>query len=221
MSVSEGREIREVLDAIDAYRTLEVGLAYGMSTLHICEAIRDKPDARHIAIDPLQTTEFDGIGLLNLERAGLRHLLDFYEEPSHECLPKLLGAGVELDFALIDGAHLFDCAFVDFFYIDKMLRPEGIICMDDMWLLAIQKVVKFFLRNRGYTIARGMLPSAIGAKVRRTVKRLIGQDNFRALRRALGRGRGERHGPSATLLFLQKPEHSDVPDWSAEYVVDF
>jgi len=57
--------------------------------------------------------------------------------------------------------------------------------------------------------------------VRRTVKRVIGQDNFRALRRALGRGRGERDGPSGTLLFLQKPDHFDVPDWKAEYVVDF
>jgi len=131
MSAEEGQEMGEVLDQMGARRTLEVGLAYGMSTLHICEAIRDKPDARHIAIDPFQTTEFDGIGLLNLERARLRHLLDFYEEPSHERLPKLLSARVELDFALIDGAHLFDCAFVDFFYVDKILRPGGVVCMDD------------------------------------------------------------------------------------------
>lgn len=191
-----------------------------MSTLHICEAIKDKPGARHIAIDPFQTTEFAGIGLLHLERAGLRQLVDFYEEPSHECLSKLLGAGVQVDFALIDGAHLFDCAFVDFFYVDKMLRPGGVACMDDTWLLAIQKVVRFFLRNRGYTVARGILPSAVGAKARRTVKRVIGVESFRALRRASGSGRA-RCKPASSLLLLRKAGQFETPDWKREYIADF
>jgi hypothetical protein len=33
-------------------KTLEVGYAFGLSSLHICEALRNGPGASHLIIDP-------------------------------------------------------------------------------------------------------------------------------------------------------------------------
>src|SRR5262245_21407711 len=52
---------------------LEVGLAMGCSAIAIGDAMREVPGARHILIDPRQLARplWAGIGLYNLERAGL------------------------------------------------------------------------------------------------------------------------------------------------------
>ena len=220
MDSNEGRTIHDAVVEIGAINTLEVGMAYGMSTLHICEALRDQPRGRHIAIDPFQEEEFDNIGLLNLERAGLRDRVDFFSALSHMALPKLAKSGVTLDFALIDGAHVFDYAFVDFFYVDLMLRPGGIICLDDTWLLAIQKIARFYTRNRSYEIHRGRIPSPVGARIRRTVKHLVGPSAFQAVRRLLRRG-GPHNRSTDPLLFLRKSADRPSIDWNAEYIIDF
>ncbi len=73
-------------------RTLEVGCANGLSALHICEATRSRPGARHTIVDPFQNTQWDGAGVRNLENAGI----DFFrlvEKKSEFALPGLLEEG--------------------------------------------------------------------------------------------------------------------------------
>jgi predicted O-methyltransferase YrrM len=140
---------REGLDS-----TLEVGMAYGLSTLFICQAHRDKGSGRHTAIDPQQGSRFRAIGLANVRKAGLDGHLSFHEAPSFEVLPVLCRAGEVFDFAFIDGQHLFDYVLVDFFYIDKLLRVGGYVVFDDLWLPQVRKVVSFVLRNRGYQLIK-------------------------------------------------------------------
>src|SRR5881397_1254680 len=65
--------------------TLEIGFAYGVSTLFIAEALRQNGRGRHIVIDPLEHTRFDGLGLRHLAEAGLTELVDFREEPAELC----------------------------------------------------------------------------------------------------------------------------------------
>src|SRR5260221_14216659 len=55
-------------------RTLEVGCAYGLSSLHICEALRGREGARHTILDPFQKTGWKGVGLHHLDLSGI----DFY-----------------------------------------------------------------------------------------------------------------------------------------------
>ncbi len=38
--------------------TLEVGMAFGVSTLAICQALRDNGGGKHVVIDPLQSTYY-------------------------------------------------------------------------------------------------------------------------------------------------------------------
>lgn len=49
---------------------------------------------------------------------------------------------------IIDGSHFFDDVLVDFFYIDKMLKPGNYVVFDDIWMPGIRKVVHFVLKNK-------------------------------------------------------------------------
>ena len=142
--------IREMKPA----RTIEIGLAYGLSSLFICQALSDNGRGDHMAIDPFQEKAYKSIGLLNLERAKLKEIFRFYESPSEEVLPQLISQKESFDFAFIDGSHLFDNAFVDFFFIDKMIQEGGYIAIDDIWMPAVRKVVSFIIKNKPYDLVR-------------------------------------------------------------------
>jgi predicted O-methyltransferase YrrM len=133
-------------------RTLEIGMAYAISTLFICQALEDNGAGQHIAIDPNQTSQFKSIGLLNVDRANLAHRLSFIEGPSDAVLPRLCAEDGAVEFAFIDGWHLFDFTLVDFYYIDKMLPVGGHVVFDDLWLPAVRKAVSFVLRNKRYEL---------------------------------------------------------------------
>jgi predicted O-methyltransferase YrrM len=131
-------------------RTLETGMAYGVSTLAIGSVHQDRGEGAHIAIDPAQDTHFKGIGKLNVERAGLEDRVRVIVKRGDAALPQLREEGVRLDFGLIDGRHLFDFALLDFFYIDRMLDVGGLVVFHDTWKPAVAEVAAFVLANRAY-----------------------------------------------------------------------
>jgi predicted O-methyltransferase YrrM len=150
------RLLYDFVRTVKPARTLEVGLAYGISTLCICQAHRDNGAGAgsHIAIDPYQEESFKGAGLANIERANLKDMLRFYQARSDEVLPELCARRERVDFAFIDGNHHFDYALVDFFFIDKMLNVGGHVAFDDLWMRAVRSVVSFVLKNTSYKLVR-------------------------------------------------------------------
>lgn len=153
VTAATGRALYDFLREERPERTLEIGLAYGLSALFICQAHRDNgAEAEHTAIDPAECAMWDGIGLRNIERAGFNRRFRFIEARSDEALPRLCAGEERFDFAFVDGSHLFDNAFVDFFYIDKMLGVGGHVAFDDLWMPAVRRVASFALRNRGYRL---------------------------------------------------------------------
>ncbi len=118
----EGRAIHDFMVGRGYSQSLETGMAYGVSTLWLADAVARVDGGHHIAIDPRQVSGYHSIGTLNVERAGLDDVVETYVEVSEYRLPKLAGAKAKLDFAFIDGRHLFDSALIDFFYVDRMLR---------------------------------------------------------------------------------------------------
>lgn len=220
ISASEGRIIHEQITQIGASRTLEIGFAYGMSTLYICEAIKRREGARHIVIDPYQEKEFQNIGLLNLQKAGLSHLVQFYQQPSHVVLPELLQQGTNIQFALIDGAHLFDYALVDFFYVDKMLAEDGLVCLDDLWMPCIRKLVLFMVRNREYGIVCGGIPRPFYRAARDLLGHLLGERLLSSIARALNRGRASDR-PRPNMAFLRKRGLHEDGSLRRETLVNF
>lgn len=132
-------------------RVVETGMCFGISTLSILTALRELDEGgRMISIDPLQTRNEKGIGLLNVRRAGLDSLHELIEKPSYKALPELLAKGVTMDFGYIDGNHSFDYALLDFFYMDKMTGAGGVIGFNDCGWPSIHHVVKFVQTHRRY-----------------------------------------------------------------------
>jgi predicted O-methyltransferase YrrM len=172
ISTEEGQFLHELVATTQPQRSLEVGLACGISALYICGALA--PSARHIAIDPLQSELFENAGLIALEQAGFANRLDFYEEPSQFALPRLAQEGHRVGFAFIDGMHTFDHALLDFFYIDMLLERGGIVAFDDADIPAVRRVVRFAVTNRAYRVhsclpgsGRRSPASAIGTGIAR------------------------------------------------------
>jgi predicted O-methyltransferase YrrM len=137
-----------------AERTIEIGLGYGVSALFICEALiaDGATSPRHVAIDPNQQSRFSGCGLQFLEDARVVDLVEFHPNGSEIVLPRLLQGGRRFDFAFVDGNHRFDAVFVDLFYLERLVRPGGIVFLDDYQLPAIARAVSFFVANLGWTI---------------------------------------------------------------------
>jgi predicted O-methyltransferase YrrM len=133
-------------------RTLETGFAYGLSALAICQAHANRGRGSHIAIDPKESTAWKNIGVLNVERAGLQRWLRFIEAPSADALPHLIRTGERVEFAFIDGGHLFDFALVDLFLVDQLLEIHGLVVFDDVWMPSVRRVVSFAITNRAYEV---------------------------------------------------------------------
>ncbi len=149
---NEGDALYHLVRTLKPAATLEVGTAYGLSTLFICQALRDNAAGRHTAIDPFQT-HFRNLGLHNIHRAGLSDLLTFHEEPSQIVLARMVSEKRAFDLIFIDGSHLFDAVFVDFFFADQLIPVGGCLIFDDLWMPAVRKALRFILANRHYEIA--------------------------------------------------------------------
>jgi hypothetical protein len=65
-------------------------------------------------------------------------------------LSRLTEERATIDFAFIDGQHTFDYVLVDFFLIDKLLRPGGIVILDDLSYPSIRSVCRYILTNLRY-----------------------------------------------------------------------
>jgi predicted O-methyltransferase YrrM len=169
----EGEFLQEIVGELRPRVSVEIGLAHGISTLFLAEALERAGTERHIVIDPHQLSENEwggswrGAGLHNLERAGLRRLIDFRAESSHRVLASLEAEQTAIDFAFVDGWHLFDWTLVEFFYLDRMLRTGGAIAFDDADWPAIRKVCRFVVTNRAYTVWRTYPATPVKATRRR------------------------------------------------------
>jgi predicted O-methyltransferase YrrM len=134
--------------------TIEVGMAYGLSTLFLAAAHRDNgPDGRHIAIDPYQHLDWRGVGMGLIRQAGLAGRVRLIEEPSHQALSSLEKEGVHSGLIFIDGSHLFDYVITDFLVSDRLLDTGGLIVFDDSDWPAVQSTIRYILANRHYEVA--------------------------------------------------------------------
>jgi predicted O-methyltransferase YrrM len=155
ISQSKGRFLQEIVRKLDPTVSLEVGLAYGISALFICDALNIRKGTQHIAIDPNQHEgpwgdPWDGIGIANLRRAGFGEIVRLIEAPSYRALAELERTGQRIDFAFVDGWHTFDFALVDLFFIDRILNVGGVLVFDDAEWQAIKKVCGFLSANLAY-----------------------------------------------------------------------
>ena len=151
-SAAEGKALRGWVVGEGATRTIEIGLGYGISALYVCEGLlanASEAAAHHVVIDPYQATRFSDCGLQVLEEAGVSGLVGHHAEESQLALPRLLGEARVFDLAFVDGNHRFDGVFVDLVYLGRLVRPGGIVFLDDYQLPSVPRAVSFFLTNLG------------------------------------------------------------------------
>jgi predicted O-methyltransferase YrrM len=141
--------IRSLMLKLRPKYTLEVGLGCGGSALTIACTHRDLAiaGAKHVCIDSDQDHLWDGAGICALERANLSELVEVREEYSWSALPSLCKEGYRFDMIYIDGSHVFDDVFIDFFYSHELLEIGGILLFDDSTNSHVAKVLGFIRRN--------------------------------------------------------------------------
>jgi predicted O-methyltransferase YrrM len=151
LDVTEGAFLQSIIRSVKPRVSLEVGFAYGVSTLYICDALSQlEHAARHIVMDPFQRTQWNGVGLRNVQEAGFSEIVEFHEERSECALPRLLEQGTRIDFALVDGWHTFDQVMVEFYYLNRMLNVGGVIAFDDADRRSVNRVIRHALTYPTY-----------------------------------------------------------------------
>ncbi|MGH7225666.1 MAG: O-methyltransferase, partial [Gemmataceae bacterium] len=144
--------IRDACRAEKATSVLEIGMAWGLSTLHIQEGLLSNGmgEHLHLVVDPKQTVKFHGIGKQMLRNAGLEQFVEFHQEYSELLLPRLVSEGRVFDFVFVDDAHRFDNVFVDLFYANRLLKPGGVVLFDDVFAESVNLACRFARTNYGY-----------------------------------------------------------------------
>lgn len=77
---------------------------------------------------------------------------------SEEVLPRLAeaieGSGRPLDFALIDGGHGWPTVFVDFCYLNRVLRQDGFLMVDDIQIHAVKELARLLMEDKNFALVK-------------------------------------------------------------------
>jgi predicted O-methyltransferase YrrM len=152
LPAADGDILRDILVAHGAHVVIEVGLAYGSSALAIGEALclTGGTEVSHIVIDPFQATAYDNVGWDALNAAELAAQTTFIGETSSLALARLVGQGLTADAAFVDGSHRFHEVFVDLYFLRKLVRPGGLIILDDAAWPSVATALRYFDLNLGW-----------------------------------------------------------------------
>jgi predicted O-methyltransferase YrrM len=135
-----GGRIIEVVNELGSPRVLETGA--GSSTLLFL--LLGPQSVTSIAPD---RSLHDRVHTEAAERGIDTRPLRFLVERSEVALPQLAAAGESIDLALIDGNHGWPAVFVDFCFINYMLRKDGVLLVDDIQLHSVAQLF-LLLRNQ-------------------------------------------------------------------------
>lgn len=158
---ADGDILRDTLVADGARVVIEIGLAYASSALAIGEALclTGAAGVSHIVIDPYQTTAYDDVGRDALSAADLATQTTFIGEPSSIALARLAADGFTADAAFVDGSHRFHEVFVDLYFLRLLVRPGGLIILDDAGWPSVAMALRYFDLNLGWR------PVSIGGRL--------------------------------------------------------
>ena len=129
----------------------EIGLAYGRSALAIGVAVvpQGNDGAKHVIIDAYQD-QFEGAGWEAVVGVGLDVNCTLLEERSQLALPRLVTEGFVADASFVDGSHIFHNVFVDLHFLRELVRPGGVVVLDDCKWPSVATAVHCFEVNAGW-----------------------------------------------------------------------
>jgi predicted O-methyltransferase YrrM len=143
--------LRDLLRAENARAVIEIGLGYGSSALAIAEALVSSGRAglQHLIVDAFQD-QFHEAGWNAVIAAGLTGVCTLLRERSQLALPRLVAEGIVVEAAFVDGSHVFHNVFVDLVFLRELVRPGGLIILDDCEWPSVATAVRYFELNTGW-----------------------------------------------------------------------
>ncbi len=83
--------------------------------------------------------------------AGLDPIATLLRGRSSDAFPRLIADGLIADAAFVDGSHLFHDVFLDFYYLRKIVKPGGLVIIDDADKSSVRTAAHYFEVNLGWT----------------------------------------------------------------------
>lgn len=140
-----GQVFIDHLGALDRPRMIETGS--GASTIFFfllgCSAVT--------AINPdpdIEARIREAAAERGVDTSGLTCI----QERSETALPKLAADGTTCDAAFIDGNHGWPSVFVDFCYLNMMLRKGGLLFVDDVHIYACSQLLLLLTNQPEYEL---------------------------------------------------------------------
>ena len=154
-AVTEGEAnyLYDLINREDLKRTLETGVANGLSTLAMALAAQNI-GGHHIGIDPCQITEHKETAVVLLEEFDVNKNFTLMDGPAHTEMPKLIDQDRQFDLIFVDGMHLFDYKLVDVFFADMLLRDGGWLLLHDLLIPSVKKTLRYLIQHRDYEMTR-------------------------------------------------------------------
>ena len=191
-----------LFEEIKPSRTLEVGMALGASaTLFSSLHKKHNPQVAgaHHAIDPFQTEHYDSCTPRFLEENNLGDVTVLHEKLSSLVLPSLVESGLKFGLIYIDGSHLFEDTFIDFYFSAMLCEVGGYIALDDCRDPHGLKLVRFVRTNlQDFFEEVSPYRYQVGSKAKRMLKEAVAKPL----------------GQQQMVIFRKKREGSR--DWNAE-----
>jgi len=144
----QGAVLHRLVRQTGAQRTLEIGFAFGFSTMWLLDAL--PPGGRHVAVDPHERAMYAGVGLRQVQALGAQDAFEWRQAYSIHALSDAIRNNERYDLVFIDGNHRFDDVLVDFYLADQLLNVGGIMALDDTWMQSVRTVAGFVQTNRDY-----------------------------------------------------------------------
>ena len=153
LRLPQGNALAGIAAREGAVRTIESGFAMGISGLFLMKATMETAprEAEHFAIDPSEKSYWKNAGLCAFEAAGVRDRLHFYDDNSEYVLPRLIEKKESFDLGFIDGNHRFEGALMDLTLMQRVMKPGGLIVVDDTWMPSVRAAIQYFIENMGVT----------------------------------------------------------------------
>lgn len=168
--------IEDVFDKIKPKKSLEVGLAMGISAMCLLDKHKEAGNSEkcHIIIEPYN---WENIAEHNIEKTGLLKYADIRYKKSDFVLTELFHTGHRIQLAYVDTTKVMDIVMQDFYFIDKILDVNGVIILDDCggsWP-GVQKVARFINTLPHYQVF------ALHQKSKQSLKSAIAEKLFTSL----------------------------------------
>ena len=165
-SLNQGYFLQEMFDLIKPKKSIEVGFAYGISSMFILEKHREvhSTEGAHIVIEP--DNYWGGAAEFNIDLEGLLPYLDVRRDFSDKVLAKLFLENLRIQYAYIDTTKKFDAIMQDFYMINKMMDVGGVVILDDCGgsCPGVQRVARFINTLPYYKVVGAFEKNSISFK---------------------------------------------------------